>query len=95
MCRAVFKKDLNLLEVQWGKPMTFIVSQDGDAQTFTTPEQARYWLQRKWPVTDGARLRALRQVEAAMDCVASIGSARRAFLAAAKSAGFSPDTLMT
>lgn len=29
-----------------------------------------------------------------MDCVASVGTARRAFISAAKSAGFVPENLM-
>ena len=66
------------------------MSPDGDIQDITTAEQARYWLRKKWPVADQARDRALHQVEAAMACMASVGTARRAFISAAKSAGFVP-----
>lgn len=66
----------------------------GDIQKITTAEQAQYWLQKKWPVADHARDRALDQVEAAMDCMASVGTARRAFISAAKSAGFVPASHM-
>ena len=89
------RKKQTLIELHWGKPLAFVISPQGDVQSFSTPEQARFWLHRKWPVRDMARARALRQIEAAMDCVASVGSARRAFIQAARSAGFVREDLMT
>ena len=88
------RKNITLIEVNWGKPLSLVVSSTGDIQEITTAEQARHWLRKKWPVADQARDRALHQVEAAMDCMASIGTARRAFLSAAKSAGFVPASQM-
>ena len=83
-----------LIEIYWGKPLSFVVSPQGDIQEISTVEQARYWLKSKWPVADHARDRALHQVEAAMDCLASVGTARRAFISAARTAGFLPEGLM-
>lgn len=77
-----------MIEISWGKPLSFVVSPQGDIQKFTTAEQARHWLRRKWPVADKARDRAIHQVEAAMDCLTSVGTARRAFISAARTAGF-------
>lgn len=84
-----------LIEINWGKPLSFVISPAGDIQEITTAEQARHWLRKKWPVADQARDRALHQVEAAMDCLASVGTARRAFISAARTAGFMPEGLMT
>ncbi|MFC0342173.1 MULTISPECIES: DUF982 domain-containing protein [Paracoccus] len=84
-----------MIEINWGKPLSFVVSPAGDIQEFSTAEQARHWLRKKWPVADPARDRALYLVEAAMDCMASVGTARRAFISAARTAGFVPDGLMT
>ncbi|MBV0892883.1 DUF982 domain-containing protein [Paracoccus sp. Z118] len=92
---SFFPKVPTLIEIYWGKPLSFVVSPEGDIQNFSTAEQVRYWLRKKWPVSDHARERALHQVEAAMNCLASVGTARRAFIAAAKSAGFMPENLMT
>lgn len=88
----LFTKELTLIEINWGKPLSFVMSPHGDIQKITTAEQAQYWLQKKWPVADHARDRALQQVEAAMDCMASVGTARRAFISAAKTAGFLPES---
>lgn len=77
-----------MIEINWGKPLSFVISPDGDIQEFTTAEQAHYWLRKRWPVADTARDRALHQIRAAMDCMVSVGSARRAFISAAKTAGF-------
>lgn len=82
-----------MIETDWGKPLHIAVTPEGDIQKFTTIEQARYWLRIKWPVDDVARLTALERIEAAMDCLGSVGTARRAFLAAARSAGFRSDPL--
>ncbi|MFT3690876.1 DUF982 domain-containing protein [Paenirhodobacter sp.] len=84
----MFQKDNGLIEIHWGEPLSFIMSPKGDVQTFSTIEQARYWLRKRWPVSDDARQRALVHVEAAMDCLTPIATARRAFIAAAQSAGF-------
>ena len=83
-----------MIEVNWGRPLSLIVSPQGDIQTFSTIEQARYWLRRKWPVSDAAQRRALEQTEAAMHCLVPMGSARRAFLSAAKTAGFASPSNM-
>lgn len=84
-----------MIELHWGEPLSFVVTRDGDIQKFSTVEQARYWLRRRWPVADEPHRRALSQLEAAMDCLVPIGSARRAFISAARSAGFVPDQLVT
>lgn len=39
-----------MIEINWGKPMTFVVSPTGDTTKFTTIEQAYYWIREKWPV---------------------------------------------
>jgi len=70
--------------------MTFIVSPEGGTQKFTTLEQAHYWLRKKWPVADHERDAALNQLDATMNCLATVGAARKAFLSAAKTAGFKP-----
>lgn len=77
-----------MIEIDWGKPLHIAVTAEGDIQKFTTIEQAHYWLRRKWPVDDDARLSALQHVEAAMDCLGSVTSARHAFLLASRTAGF-------
>ncbi len=86
---------MTLIEINWGKPLSFVVSPVGDIQEITTAEQARYWLRKKWPVADHARDRALDQVEASMEGMGAVGSARRAFISAAKSAGFVPASHMS
>lgn len=70
------------------------MSPDGDVQKFSTIEQVKYWLLKRWPIADEARSTALQQVEAAMDCIVPVGVARRAFVAAARSAGFVPENLV-
>ncbi|WP_438670994.1 DUF982 domain-containing protein [Pseudogemmobacter sonorensis] len=82
------------MEIHWGEPLSFVMSPDGDVQKINTIEQAKYWLARKWPVSDDARERALRHVDAAMHCIGSVGTARRAFIAAARTAGFVPEDLI-
>ncbi len=89
------KDEYPLIELHWGSPLTLVVTPDGDTQTFSTIEQAAYWLRRKWPVADDARDRALNRIDAAQHCMVSPGTARRAFLHAARSAGFVPEDLMT
>ena len=71
--------------------MTLVVSPKGDTQKISTIEQAVYWLRKKWPVTDHNRDLALNHIDGAMHCLVSVGSARNAFLSAAKTAGFMPD----
>ncbi len=83
-----------MIETDWGKPLHIAVTPEGDIQKFTTIEQARYWLRKRWPVEDDARMTALSRIVSAMDCLGSVGSARRAFLAAAKSAGFRSEALV-
>ncbi|MEY4982512.1 MAG: hypothetical protein RIR62_778 [Pseudomonadota bacterium] len=83
-----------MIEIQWGTPLSLVVSDEGDIQTFSTLEQAAYWLRRKWPVADDARITAIDRIDAAMHCLCSVGSARRAFVDAARSAGFRRETLM-
>lgn len=84
-----------MIEINWGSPLTLVISPEGESQTFTTIEQAAWWLRRKWPVRDEARSRALTHIEAAMDCLVPVGSARRAFLQAARSAGFTQASLQS
>ncbi len=83
-----------MIEIYWGKPLSFVVSPEGDIQKFSTIEQASYWLRKKWPVADEARHRALGQIEDAMQCIGTVGAARRAFISAARSAGFVRETLV-
>lgn len=78
------------MEIIWGKPMTFVVSQEGKTKRFTTIEQACHWLREKWPVADQKRDFALTQIEAAMNCLISVRAAGESFQEAAKSAGFKP-----
>ncbi len=73
--------------------MTFVLSPEGGTQKFTTIEQAHYWLRKKWPVADHNRDRALYQIDAVMHCLAPVGSARKAFVLAAKTAGFIADEM--
>jgi len=76
-----------LIEIYWGEPVS-LISPDGEEQRFSTFETARYWLRRKWPVSDDARQRTLTQVEAAMDCLIPAPVARKSFVEAALGAGF-------
>jgi hypothetical protein len=81
----------NMIETHWGDPITLVFSPEGDTQKFSTIEQASYWLRKKWPVSNQDRNFALAQIDAAMHCLAPVGAARKAFISAAKSAGFKPD----
>jgi hypothetical protein len=86
----IFRKlDRKLIELHWGHPTSLHLPDGSEAVRISTLEQARHWLKRKWPVADRARDFALAQLEAAMDCLVSVTSARAAFLAAADTAGFS------
>lgn len=84
-----------MIDIDWGKPLHFVITRQGDTEKFSTIEQARYWLRKKWPVSDDARQIALNRIEDAMDCIGSVGTARRAFIAAAKSAGFRAEGFAT
>ncbi|WP_306754420.1 DUF982 domain-containing protein [Paracoccus actinidiae] len=79
-----------MIEINWGQPLSFVVSPDGDVKTFTTLETAAYWLQRKWPVDDVTRRHAAQVLDAAAHCMTPVGSARTAFSDAARTAGFKP-----
>lgn len=79
-----------MIEVQWGIPISLRQTQNGEIERFSTIEKVRYWLRRKWPTADGARQIALNKVDSAMECMSSVEEARRAFCAAALSAGFIP-----
>lgn len=82
-----------MIEINWGTPLTFVVSPEGHTQRFTTIEQAFYWLRKKWPVADGARDRALERLDAAMHCLTTVDAAREAFISAAFTAGFEPQRM--
>ncbi|WP_417676344.1 DUF982 domain-containing protein [Pseudodonghicola sp.] len=92
--QSIYGIEENMMEINWGSPLTFIVSQEGDTQKFTTIEQALYWLRKKWPIADRNRELAIEHVDAAMHCLTTVGAARSAFISAAKTAGFKPATLM-
>ncbi len=80
-----------MIEINWGNPITCVVSQQGDIKKFTTIEQARHWLLKKWPVADRSRGLALDHIDDAMQCLAPVGAARKAFVQAAMTAGFKPN----
>lgn len=79
-----------MMEIQWGQPVALVQPHDGEVERFSTIEKVRYWLRRRWPVSDTARTTALAKVEAAMECMTPVEEARHAFLVAALSAGFVP-----
>ena len=79
-----------MMEIQWGQPVAFVLPRDGEIERFSTIEKVRYWLRRRWPVSDAAQDTALAKVESAMDCMSPVEEARRAFLVAALTAGFEP-----
>ena len=81
-----------MIETYWGNPLTLVISENGDTKKFTTIEQAYYWLNKKWPVTDKARDRAIELIDAAMNCLAPVSAARMAFVSAARTAGFMPES---
>lgn len=76
------------MEIDWGPPMTFVVSPEGGTQEFSTLEQALYWLRKKWPVADHDRDVALDRLDAALHCLTTVAVARKAFMSAARTAGF-------
>ncbi|WP_194095699.1 DUF982 domain-containing protein [Marivivens aquimaris] len=79
-----------MIEINWGQPVHLVLNDAGETERFCTIEKVRYWLKRKWPVADGARVDALRNVEDAMDCIRPVADARNAFINAARSAGYQP-----
>lgn len=79
-----------MIETDWGQPLHLAISPAGDIKKFTTIEQAQHWLRDKWPVRDERRQKALSAIDAAIHCIGTIATARKAFVAAAQSAGFSP-----
>lgn len=82
-----------MIEINWGDPITLVVSPRGATKNFSTIEQAQYWLRKRWPVADLKRECALEQIDAAMHCLAPVGAARKAFIAAAETAGFMPENI--
>ena len=79
-----------MIELNWGSPLTLHSTDGTEIKAISTIEQARYWLETNWPTTGAARDTALRQIDAAMDCLLPVSSARAAFVSAASVAGFSP-----
>ncbi|VDS07373.1 hypothetical protein PARHAE_00549 [Paracoccus haematequi] len=77
-----------MIEINWGKPLSFVISPEGEVKTFSTLETAAYWLDRKWPVDDVQRRHAAQMLDAAAHCMTPVGTAREAFAHAARSAGF-------
>lgn len=82
------KQDEKMIEIYWGPTMVLIETETGNQESFGTIEKAHHWLSRKWPIADHASEVALEQVEAAMECMASVQDARSAFEGAAFTAGF-------
>lgn len=80
-----------LIEISWGTPLTIFLPSEGRTRKISTIEQAQFWLQKAWPVSDHNRDVALEKIDAAMDCLAPVGAARAAFLSAVGSAGFHAD----
>lgn len=78
-----------LIEIYWGKSLSLVL-RDGTTKNISTLEQARHWLRRRWPAEDRSRNLALRQIDAAMECLVPVAAARRAFVAAARAAGLMP-----
>ncbi|MEW2912770.1 DUF982 domain-containing protein [Leisingera sp. JC11] len=73
--------------------MTIFLPSEGRTRKISTIEQAHFWLQRAWPVSDHNRDVALEKIDAAMECLAPVGAARAAFLSAVGTAGFQADAL--
>ena len=88
---SIINETENMIETHWGDPITLVLSAEGGTQKFSTVEQASYWLRKKWPVANQDRNFALAQIDAAMHCLVPVGSARKAFISAAKTAGFKLD----
>ncbi|AHD01713.1 hypothetical protein METH_14300 [Leisingera methylohalidivorans DSM 14336] len=82
-----------MIEISWGTPMTIFLPSEGRTQKITTIEQAHFWLQRAWPVSDRNRNIAIEKIDAVMDCLAPVGTARAAFLSAVDTAGYQMDSV--
>ncbi|MBU2956170.1 DUF982 domain-containing protein [Paracoccus sp. 1_MG-2023] len=76
-----------MIEIQWGSPLHFTTDAHGGTRRITTIEQAQHWLRKSWPIDDDRRVQAMNQIDAAMECIVPVSSARSAFLSAANSAG--------
>ncbi|MBQ4826774.1 DUF982 domain-containing protein [Leisingera sp. HS039] len=72
--------------------MTIFLPSEGRTQKISTIEQAHFWLQKAWPVSDRNRNIALEKIDAVMDCLAPVGAARAALLSAVDTAGFQTDS---
>ena len=83
-----------MIEIIWGKPLQ-LVTQTGETKTLSTIEQAKYLLKNKWPdgVESASRDIALAKIQDAMECLGSVGCARRAFISAAKRAGYRAESM--
>ena len=88
-------KDAGLIEITWGKPLTFVVSSDGNVQKFSMIEQGKFGLQNKWPVADDAHREAPGRVERAMACIVPLAVVRRSSIAASRLTALVHGGLMT
>lgn len=77
-----------MFELYWGKPLLIVFNGLTETKKISTIEHAQYLLSRKWPVEDQARMKALRAIDEAMECMGSVDTARSAFVQAARTAGF-------
>lgn len=71
--------------------MSIFLPSEGRVRKISTIEQAHYWLQKAWPVSDRNRDIAVEQINAAMECLVPVSAAREAFLEAVGTAGFQAD----
>ncbi|WP_022706890.1 DUF982 domain-containing protein [Paracoccus zeaxanthinifaciens] len=83
-----------MIELNWGSPLALHSDDGTEIKAISTIEQARYWLEVNWPTSGAARDAALSRIDAAMECLLPVSSARAAFVAAASVAGFSPANKM-
>lgn len=83
-----------MIEIIWGKPL-HLVAHSGDTKILSTIEQAKHLLKHQWPehVDNESRDLALGKIRDAMECVGSIGCARRAVISAAKRAGYRAESM--
>lgn len=81
-----------MIEIYWGKPMQIFLPGEGRTRHISTIEQAHHWLQKSWPIQDRRRELALDRIDDAMACLAPVTTARAAFLSAAETAGFQPQS---
>ncbi|WP_083194075.1 DUF982 domain-containing protein [Leisingera sp. JC1] len=68
--------------------MTIFLPSEGRTRKISTIEQAHFWLQKAWPVSDHNRDVALEKIDAAMDCLTPVCVARAAFVSAVGTAGY-------